>query len=224
MPHPRGGAADAGQDCAGRDERVGPHAMPRLRDQAVAERRQDGPANQEHHRVEVDEGAEQTHPCPREHPSAQPVRLDEGVVDRRHEHGRRRDRDVREQNRGQQVRRAPLQQQVDGALREGRSSQERPRDVPGAEDRLAPARERRRGFRERAHAVDQHAESPPEQMQPIGIPAIAPQNLDPERDGEQRRGDRDVVDGRCARHQNAPTLRPSVNVRPRAGANWNCSR
>jgi hypothetical protein len=150
--------------------------------------------------------------------------FDARVVDGRHQHGDRRDGDEREQRRRQQVRGAAPQQQVHRALCEGRPSKERPRDVPRAKDGLAPSHQRRHCFGEGADAVREDAEAPPEQMQPIRMLPVAAQDLHRERQRQDRRDDRHVVDERGALHQNAPTLSPMATLRPRDGANWKCSR
>jgi hypothetical protein len=67
------------------------------------------------------------------------VRLDQAVVDRRQQHADRADHHDGEERGREPVGRPPRQQQVDGALRERRTAQQRTRDVPRPEHRLRPA-------------------------------------------------------------------------------------
>ena len=108
VAHAGRGAADARQDRANGNQDVGVHAVLRRRILAVAHGRQDGAANQEDNRVEVDDRAEEPHPRPAEDAPGEAMRFHQRVVDRRQHDADRGDEHVEDERGGEQVRRAPL--------------------------------------------------------------------------------------------------------------------
>jgi hypothetical protein len=169
----RHGAADAGQDRANGDQDVADVAVTQPACAAKAHRRDDGAADQEDQRVEIEEGADESNPLPFDDTARKAVHLGDRRVERRQDNEHRGDGDRTRDDHRRAVSELPAHQQVDRSLGQRITAQEGSGDVPGTKDRLVPTEDRGVGLGEGADAVGGHTNAPPEQVEAATFGAVA---------------------------------------------------
>src|SRR5262249_28325271 len=158
------GSTDAGKQRPNGDEDIAEETRASLLVREILDGRVDRAAKQENEGVGVEEGRKSPDPLPAQHSSGEaPI---EALRDdnRREQDAHGGNDDDRRAQRGRDIGKAALHQQVDGSLGQRVTTQQSADDVPDLGVPLAPAEDGIDAFGERAQAEREDAQGPPQQV------------------------------------------------------------